>query len=88
MKTKPFFEQRRERRKLLRAALVGIASGSLAGCDALTHNETAVEVLRSAEAVSRGVQRALGRRSMAQEFKLADVAPVFRANGTTTPMGD
>jgi DMSO/TMAO reductase YedYZ molybdopterin-dependent catalytic subunit len=86
--TKPFFEQRRERRHMLRAALVGIASGTLAGCDALTQNETAVEVLRSAESLSEGVHRMLGRRAMAQEFAPADVAAVFRANGTTMPAGD
>jgi DMSO/TMAO reductase YedYZ molybdopterin-dependent catalytic subunit len=88
MKTKPFFEQRRERRSMLRAALVGIASGTLAGCDALTQNETAVQVLRSAEALSENVHRMLGRRAMAQEFAPADAAAVFRANGTTEPMGD
>jgi DMSO/TMAO reductase YedYZ molybdopterin-dependent catalytic subunit len=85
---KPFFEQRRERRSMLRAALVGIASGTLAGCDALTHNETAVEVLRTAESLSENVHRMLGRRATAQEFTPADIAPVFRANGTTEPMGD
>jgi DMSO/TMAO reductase YedYZ molybdopterin-dependent catalytic subunit len=84
----PFFEQRRERRKLLRAALVGMASGTLAGCDALTQNETAVEILRTAETLTQKVHRALGRRAMAQEFAAADAAPVFRANGTTMPMGD
>jgi DMSO/TMAO reductase YedYZ molybdopterin-dependent catalytic subunit len=84
----PFFEQRRERRKLLRAALVGMASGTLAGCDVVTQNDTAVEVLRSAESLSKNVQRALGRRAMAQEFAPADAAPVFRANGTLEPMGD
>ena len=85
---KPQFEQRRERRSMLRAALVGIASGTLAGCDAITANEDAVAVLRSAETLSLGVQRTLGRRAMAQEFSPAQAAPVFRANGTTSPMGD
>jgi len=85
---KPFLEQRRERRKLLRAALVGFASGTLAGCDAITQNDDAVAVLRSAETLTKGVQRALGGRAMAQEFKTADIAPVFRANGTLEPMGD
>jgi len=88
MKSKPYFEQRRDRRKLLRAALVGLASGTLAGCDAVTQNDTAVEVLRSAESLTRNVQRAIGRRAMAQEFAPADAAPAFRANGTTNPAGD
>ena len=86
--TKPQFEQRRERRKMLRAALVGLASGTLAGCDAITQNESAVEVLRSAESLTKNVQRMLGRRAMAQEFAASEAAPEFRANGTTSPMGD
>jgi DMSO/TMAO reductase YedYZ molybdopterin-dependent catalytic subunit len=85
---KPFFEQRRDRRKLLRAALVGLASGTLAGCDAVTQNESAVQFMRTAETLTKGVQRTLGRRAMAQEFASSDVAPVFKANGTTAPMGD
>lgn len=84
---KPFLEQRRERRRLLRAALVAVAGGSLAGCDALSHDERAVDVLRSAEALNRRVHRVIGRRAMAQEFAPADIAPVFRPNGTTMPAG-
>jgi DMSO/TMAO reductase YedYZ molybdopterin-dependent catalytic subunit len=86
---RPFLEQRRERRGLLRAGLAAAAASSgLAGCDALSSNETAVAVLRSAERLSYGAQRALGRRAMAQEFSPADIAPVFRPNGTTMPLGD
>jgi DMSO/TMAO reductase YedYZ molybdopterin-dependent catalytic subunit len=85
---KPYFEQRRERRSLLRAGLAVAAGGALAGCDALSHNEAAVEVLQSAEKLSGGLHRALGRRAMAQEFAPADIAPVFRANGTTMPSGE
>jgi DMSO/TMAO reductase YedYZ molybdopterin-dependent catalytic subunit len=86
---KPFFEQRRERRRFLRAGLAAAASSTgLAGCDALSNNETAVAALRSAERLSHSVQGALGRRSMAQEFPPADIAPVFRPNGTTMPVGE
>ena len=85
---KPFLEQRRERRKLLRAALVAAVSGTLAGCDALSHDDTALDVLRSTEHLTRGVQRVVGRKAMAQEFAPAEIAPVFRANGTTMPPGD
>jgi DMSO/TMAO reductase YedYZ molybdopterin-dependent catalytic subunit len=87
-KAKPFFEQRRERRGMLRAGLAVAAGGALAGCDRLSRNETAVEVLRSAEALSNSVHRVLGRRAMAQEFSRADIAPKFRANGTTMPPGE
>jgi DMSO/TMAO reductase YedYZ molybdopterin-dependent catalytic subunit len=85
---KPFFEQRRERRRLLRTGLAVAAGGVLAGCDALSHNDTAVEVLRSAETLNNATHRLLGRRAMAQEFSPADVAPKFRPNGTTMPMGE
>lgn len=88
MTTRPFFQQRRERRGLLRAGLALAAGAPLAGCDALSHSDTAVDVLRTAESLSNSVHRALGRRAMAQEFTPADIAPTFRANGTTLPPGD
>jgi DMSO/TMAO reductase YedYZ molybdopterin-dependent catalytic subunit len=89
MKTvKPFFEQRRERRGILRAGIAAAAGGALAGCDALSHNDTAVQVLKSAESLTNSLHRVLGRRAMAQEFPASQIAPVFRANGTTMPMGD
>ena len=88
MTTSPFFQQRRQRRGLLRAGLALAAGAPLAGCDALSHSDTAVDVLRTAESLSNTVHRALGHRAMAQEFTPADIAPTFRANGTTQPPGD
>ena len=85
---KPFLEQRRERRGLLRAGLGLAAGGMLGGCDALSHNDAAVEILRSAEGLNNSVHRVLGRRAMAQEFAASEIAPVFRANGTTMPPGE
>jgi DMSO/TMAO reductase YedYZ molybdopterin-dependent catalytic subunit len=84
---KPFFEQRRERRGILRAGLAVAAGGALAGCDALSHSDTAVRVLRSAESVNESLHRLLGRRAMAQEFAASEAAPVFQSNGTTMPPG-
>jgi DMSO/TMAO reductase YedYZ molybdopterin-dependent catalytic subunit len=84
----PYFQYRRERRGLLRAGLAAAAGTALSGCDAISHNEAAVEVMRSAESLTMGVQRVLGRRAMAQEFTTADIAPVFRPNGTTMPGGE
>jgi DMSO/TMAO reductase YedYZ molybdopterin-dependent catalytic subunit len=84
---KPPFEDRRGRRRFLRGALASAAGGVLAGCDALSHDERAVGLLDSVESLSRGVHRALAGRSMAQEFAPADIAPVFRPNGTTMPEG-
>jgi DMSO/TMAO reductase YedYZ molybdopterin-dependent catalytic subunit len=85
--SKPFFEQRRERRRLLQTGLAVAAGGALAGCDALSRNDTAVQVLQSAETLTEAVHRVLGRKAMAQEFSPAHVAPTFRANGTTMPSG-
>ena len=87
-KAKPLFEQRRERRGFLRTGVAIGAGGALAGCDALSHHDTAVEILRSAETLSNSVHKVLGRKAMAQEFLPKDIAPVFRANGTTMPPGD
>jgi DMSO/TMAO reductase YedYZ molybdopterin-dependent catalytic subunit len=85
---KRFYEQRRERRRILRAAVALPAAAVLAGCDAISNNEQAVQVLRSAEIVNRQLHRLLGRRTMAQEFPPAAIAPKFRPNGTTMPAGD
>ena len=86
-KTQPFFEQRRERRSILRTGLAAMAGTALAGCDAISHSETGVKVLKSAESLSYEVHRVLGRKAMAQEFTPADLSPVFRGNGTLMPPG-
>lgn len=87
-KPKPFFEQRRERRRVLGTGIALAAGGVLAGCDALSHDDTAVRVLKSAESLNRSLHRVLGRRAMAQEFAPAEIAPKFRPNGTTMPPGE
>ena len=74
------------RRAVLRAAFASVGTLSLAGCDRLSNNEAFVEVLKSAQHLSHGVQRLVaGRKAMAQEFDQADVAAHFRANGTLVP---
>jgi DMSO/TMAO reductase YedYZ molybdopterin-dependent catalytic subunit len=83
----PFFQRRRERRALLRAGLALAAGAPLAGCDAISRDPDAVAVLRSAEALTESLHRALGRQAMAQEFPASAIAPVFRPNGTTMPSG-
>jgi hypothetical protein len=87
-KPAPYFQHRRERRGLLRAGIAAAAGSALAGCDAISHNDAAVEVLRSAESLNRTVHRVLGRRAMAEEFTPAQIAPKFRANGTLMPPGE
>jgi DMSO/TMAO reductase YedYZ molybdopterin-dependent catalytic subunit len=74
------------RRTALRAALAGVGTVSLAGCDRLSNNAAFVDVLKSAQHLSHGAQRLVaGRRAMAQEFSEADVAAHFKANGTLVP---
>jgi DMSO/TMAO reductase YedYZ molybdopterin-dependent catalytic subunit len=74
------------RRQLLRGALAGAGVFSLAGCDQLSRNETAVDVLKSAQHLSRSAHKLVaGRKAMAQEFTQADVAAHFRSNGTLMP---
>ena len=74
------------RRQLLRGALAGAGAFSLAGCDQLSRNETVVDVLKSAQHLSRAAHKLVaGRKAMAQEFTQADVAAHFRSNGTLMP---
>ena len=74
------------RRHLLRGALAGVGTAVLAGCDRLSNNDTAVELLKSAQHLSRAAHKLVaGRTAMAQEFSQADVAAHFRSNGTLMP---
>ena len=78
-----------ERRKLIAGA--GGAAGSLllGGCDRLSDNPRAQNVLDSVENVSRWVQRTLSpRQVLAREYAASDLSPQFRANGTTDPDDD
>ena len=74
------------RRTALRAALAGVGTVSLAGCDRLSNNAAFVDVLKSAQHLSHGAHKLVaGRKAMAQEFSEADVAAHFKANGTLVP---
>jgi DMSO/TMAO reductase YedYZ molybdopterin-dependent catalytic subunit len=76
-----------------RRLLMGLASGAgalaLVGCDGLAQNAQVDSVLRQTEKLTlRGQRLLLGRQSLAQEFSVADLSPVFRANGTQMPDSD
>lgn len=74
------------RRLALRAALASAGTLSLAGCDRLSNSEGFVDVLKSAQHLSRAAHGLVaGRKAMAQEFDRADVAAHFRGNGTLMP---
>jgi DMSO/TMAO reductase YedYZ molybdopterin-dependent catalytic subunit len=74
------------RRMALRTALASVGGLSLAGCDKLSNNAAFVDVLKSAQTLSRAAQSVVApRRAMAQEFSEADIAAHFRPNGTLVP---
>ena len=73
------------RRALVTGAL-GAAGGLVAGCDRLGDNASFRKILFSGSAMHEGLQRALtDRGALAPEFTVAQMSPVFRANGTRDP---
>ena len=87
--SKPRFLMRarqRDRRHLLRGAFAAAGAAMLSGCDKLSNNATVVDTLKSAQRLSHAAAGVVApRKAMAQEFSAADVAPVFRSNGTLNP---
>ena len=74
------------RRRVLRGVLAAAGTVLLSACDKLSHNESFVNILKSAEHLSRAAHKAIvGRKAMAQEFSEAEIAPSFRGNGTLMP---
>jgi DMSO/TMAO reductase YedYZ molybdopterin-dependent catalytic subunit len=76
-----------------RSALIGgVGAGGLllSGCDQLSHSPSVKRVLDTAAAVNYSAQRLLltANGPLAPEFKPADIAPTFRANGSTYPGTD
>ncbi len=61
----------------------GVLSGGLllSGCDRLNGSPTFRGLLESGEDWHRISQRAIGGQALAREFSVADISPVFRANG-------
>jgi len=81
-------EEKKEwnRRRFLIGSLLGVASLSMAGCDALSQNKIFAKVLKKAEKLTQKVQRAIApRKAMAKEFTEADLSPKFPSNGNTFP---
>lgn len=65
-----------------RNVLAGIAAAFTTGCTKVGESEWFSTVVKAAEGLHQGAQRALGRPTMAPEFTKADVAPFFRGNGS------
>ena len=77
---------RRRRRLLTGLGAIG-ASTLLSGCgDSLSHNDGVQAVISSTQDLTRYAQRLVAsREALAREYSPADIAPSFRANGTTSP---
>jgi DMSO/TMAO reductase YedYZ molybdopterin-dependent catalytic subunit len=74
------------RRRLILGLGAGAGTLLLGGCDRLSNLPQTQSVLGSAQWLTRAAQRAVvARDALAPEFTRADIAPVFRANGTTNP---
>jgi DMSO/TMAO reductase YedYZ molybdopterin-dependent catalytic subunit len=72
------------RRTLLKAA-GGLGAALLGGCDEITRSERGRRILASADKLNYAIQRALGRKALADEFTEADLSPAFRPNGNDNP---
>ncbi len=74
-----------KRNFIMRTASV-VGTLLLGGCDALSRSDWFPKLLGAAEQLSRGAQHLVtSRKSMAQEFSVADLSPQFRSNGTANP---
>jgi len=69
-----------------RSLIVGGAGLMLAGCDRVAAIPAARRILFAGEDMHRGLQRALlDRGALAPEYRIDQMSPIFRANGTRDP---
>lgn len=74
------------RRNVLARMGAGAAAALLAGCDRISQSVAGQNFLRKGSDLAYRVQRVIaGRNALAPEFTKADIAPVFRPNGTVYP---
>ena len=77
------------RRNFLKAAAASAGALVLGGCTSLSQQQWVVNILSEVENLTRYAQRLFaGSHALAPEFTRADIAPVFRANGTLNPSTD
>ena len=75
-----------DRRKLLGRGLAGASATLLTGCYDLSEKPWFTGLLGKVEDLTRGAQHIFaGPHTLAKEYSKADIAPVFRANGTLDP---
>lgn len=77
------------RRAFLSRLAVGAGALFLAGCDKISQSAGASDVLQRGSDLAYRAQRLLaGPNALAREYTRADIAPVFRGNGTLDPDTD
>ena len=77
------------RRNFLRGAAASTGALVLSGCTSLSQQQWVVNILSEVENLTRRAQRLFaGSHALAPQFTKADIAPVFRANGTLNPSTD
>jgi DMSO/TMAO reductase YedYZ molybdopterin-dependent catalytic subunit len=75
-----------DRRTFIGRALAGAGTLLLSGCYDLSEKPWFTNILGKVEDLTRAAQHLFaGPHTLAPEFTKADIAPVFRANGTTDP---
>ncbi len=78
-----------DRRRFLVRAGAAASALALTGCTRLSQNRWVAGRLGEVENLTRWAQRLFaGSHALAPEFSKADIAPVFRANGTLNPDTD
>jgi len=77
------------RRRFLTRTFAAAGALALAGCERLSKSDWFPKILGAGETASQAaLQTVAGRKSMAQEFTVADLSPSFRSNGTAEPDSD
>lgn len=77
------------RRNFLKAAAASAGALVIGACTPLSQQQWVVDILSEVEGLTRRAQRLFaGSHALAPEFTKADIAPVFRANGTLNPSTD
>jgi DMSO/TMAO reductase YedYZ molybdopterin-dependent catalytic subunit len=73
------------RRQMLLRGSAAFGGLLLGGCDRLSQSPSFHRILSSAEQLTYRAQRLIVGQSLAREFTIADLSPVFRSNGTARP---
>jgi DMSO/TMAO reductase YedYZ molybdopterin-dependent catalytic subunit len=79
---------RPDRRKFLTRGAAAAGTLLLGGCDQLSQSPAFMNVINSAENLTRGAQRLLVGDKLAPEYTEAEISRVFKANGSTDPQDE